>query len=150
MLLPASFPLIPLFLTFDVCRRNAEMEREIAELRRRLANGDPPQAVEANGSDELSQCSEDVFCPPDAAVANRARPLSAPLEPQPMATPLTMHRDVSILSQEDNPWRLEDVSLSRTRVARLFEQYLACPTLYAAVANGWSGSSSTIIRSSLC
>ncbi|GJP96423.1 transcriptional regulator family: Fungal Specific TF [Aspergillus niger] len=113
----------PTFKRISKRRRNAEMEREIAELRRRLATGDQSQSVEANGSDELSQCSEDVFCPPDAAVASRARPLSAPLEPQPMATPLTMHRDGSILSQDDNPWRLEDVSLSRTRVARLFEQF---------------------------
>lgn len=98
------------------------MEREIADLRRRLANGDHSQAVEANASDDMSQCSEDVFCGPDSGVANRGRPLSAPLEPQPLATPLTMHRDESIISQEESLWRLEDVSLSRSRVARLFEQ----------------------------
>ena len=99
------------------------MEREIADLRRRLTtNSDHPQAVEANVSDDMSQCSEDVFCGPDSAVSNRTRPLSAPLEPQPLATPLTMHRDESIISQEDGLWRLEDVSLSRSRVARLFEQ----------------------------
>ncbi|EHA20046.1 hypothetical protein ASPNIDRAFT_48140 [Aspergillus niger ATCC 1015] len=119
----------PTFKRISKRRRNAEMEREIAELRRRLATGDQSQSVEANGSDELSQCSEDVFCPPDAAVASRARPLSAPLEPQPMATPLTMQRDGSILSQDDNPWRLEDVSLSRTRVARLFEHRLLWSTI---------------------
>lgn len=99
------------------------MEREIADLRRRLStNNDPPHAPEANVNDDMSQCSEDVFCGPDSAGSNRSRPLSAPLEPQPMATPMTMHRDASILSQEDNPWRLEDVSLSRPRVARLFDQ----------------------------
>lgn len=100
------------------------MEREIVDLRRRLAtNGDHPQAVEAaNASDDMSQCSEDVICGPDPAVANQGRPLSAPLEPQPLATPLTMQRDESIVSQEDGLWRLEDVSLSRARVARLFEQ----------------------------
>lgn len=101
------------------------MEKEIVDLRRRLAtNGDNPQAVEANASDEMSQCSEDAFCGPESAVSNsiKGRPLSAPLEPQPLATPLTIHRDDSILSQDDSPWRIEDVSLSRSRVARLFEQ----------------------------
>lgn len=98
------------------------MEKEIVDLRRRLAtDGDNPQALEANASDEMSRCSEDVFCGPDSAV-NRGRPLSAPLEPQPLATPLTVHRDESILSQDDSLWRIEDVSLSRSRVARLFEQ----------------------------
>lgn len=110
------------YLTID-SRRNAEMEREISDLRRRLAtNSDHPQAREDNASDDMSQGSEDVYCGPEPAVANRGRPLSAPLEPQPMATPLTMHRDESIISQEDGLWRLEDVTLSRARVARLFEQ----------------------------
>lgn len=104
-------------------RRNAEMEKEIAELRRRLAtSADHPHGVEATVSDELSPCSEEVFCGPDSAVSNRTRTLSAPLEPQPLATPFTIQRDASIMSQEDNMWRLEDVSLSRPRVARLFEQ----------------------------
>lgn len=99
------------------------MEREIADLRRRLAtNSDHPHAAEANISDDMSQCSEDVFCGPDSAVSTRSRPLSAPLEPQPMATPMAMHRDASILSGDDNQWRLEDVSLSRPRVLRLFDQ----------------------------
>lgn len=98
------------------------MEKEIADLRRRLVtNSDHPQTVDVNASDELSQCSEDVFCPPNTAVSNRARPMPVP-EPQPLATPMTMHRDRSILSQEDNLWTLEDISLSKPRVARLFEQ----------------------------
>lgn len=100
------------------------MEKEIADLRRRLGtNPDHPQAVDVNGSDELSQCSEDVFCPPNSAVSNRGRPLSVPVEPQPLATPMTMRRDRSILSsQEDHLWTLEDISLSKPRVERLFEQ----------------------------
>lgn len=98
------------------------MEREIAELRRRLASNDQSHAVEANASDELSQCSEDVFCGPDSAVSNRTRPLSAPIDPQPLATPMNMTRAGSILSQDDSPWKLEDITLSRSRVGRLFEQ----------------------------
>ena len=98
------------------------MEKEIAELRRRLATSAEPHGVEATVSDELSPCSEEVFCGPDSAVSNRTRTLSAPLEAQPLATPLSIQRGASIMSQEDNMWRLEDVSLSRPRVARLFEQ----------------------------
>ncbi|KAB8207397.1 hypothetical protein BDV34DRAFT_192183 [Aspergillus parasiticus] len=114
----------PSFKRISKRRRNAEMEKEIAELRRRLAtSADHPHGVEATVSDELSPCSEEVFCGPDSAVSNRTRTLSAPLEAQPLATPLTIQRDASIMSQEDNMWRLEDVSLSRPRVARLFEQY---------------------------
>lgn len=105
-----------------VCRRNAEMEKEIADLRRRLStNADHSPVVDVNASDELSQCSEDVFGPPNSAIASRGRPMPVP-EPQAVATPMTMHRDRSILSQDDNQWNLEDISLSRPRVARLFEQ----------------------------
>lgn len=101
------------------------MEKEIAELRRRLAiNGERPQTVEANASDEMSQCSEDVYCGPDSTLSSRSRPLSAPLEPQPLPAPLGLPRDSSIISQDDSPWRLEDITLSRQRVARLFDQYL--------------------------
>ncbi|KKK24903.1 C6 zinc finger domain protein, partial [Aspergillus rambellii] len=116
----------PSFKRISKRRRNAEMEREIAELRRRLAtdgNRHHAHVVEANASDEMSQCSEDVFCGPDSAASTRGRPLSAPLEPHALATPLTTHRDGSILSQEDSTWRLEDVSLSKPRVARLFDQF---------------------------
>ncbi|GES65413.1 C6 zinc finger domain protein [Aspergillus terreus] len=113
----------PTFKRISKRRRNAEMEREIAELRRRLASNDQSHAVEANASDELSQCSEDVFCGPDSAVSNRTRPLSAPIDPQPLATPMNMTRAGSILSQDDSPWKLEDITLSRSRVGRLFEQF---------------------------
>lgn len=114
---------IPCHIDQRCLRRNAEMEREIADLRRRLASGEHAPTTEANASDDLSQCSEDVFCRPDSAGASgRSRPMSAPLGPQPLATPMNAHRDGSILSQDDNLWRLEDVSLSKARVARLFDQ----------------------------
>ncbi|KAL2866019.1 transcription factor domain-containing protein [Aspergillus lucknowensis] len=114
----------PSFKRISKRRRNAEMEREIAELRRRLAsNVDNAHAVEAGASDEMSQCSEDVYCGPGRGNTDRARTMSTKLEPQALATPLTMHSDRSILSQDDDPWRLEDVSLSRQRVARLFDHF---------------------------
>ena len=109
------------------CRRNAEMEKEIADLRRRLAtNPEHEQVGESHTGDDLSQCSEDVFRRRESSAADRSRPVSVPVEAHPsMATPLTMQRSGSILSQEENtPWRLEDIALSRARVARLFEQYV--------------------------
>ena len=102
------------------------MEKEIADLRRRLeSNPDSDQKFEHHTGDELSHCSEDAFARRESAATDRPRPVSMPVEPhQSIATPLTMQRDGSILSQEDNtPWKLEDISLSRARVARLFDQY---------------------------
>ncbi|KAJ5114678.1 transcriptional regulator family: Fungal Specific TF [Penicillium alfredii] len=105
-------------------RRNAEMEKEIADLRSRLSHPNQEQTGESHIGDDLSQCSEEVFARRDSATIERSRPVSVPVEPHPaMATPLTMQRDGSIPSQEENHWRLEDVSLSRARVSRLFEQY---------------------------
>ncbi|KAJ5202131.1 transcriptional regulator family: Fungal Specific TF [Penicillium cinerascens] len=107
-------------------RRNAEMEKEIADLRRRLAfNPEQEEGAESHAGDDLSQCSEEGFKRRDSVAADRSRPVSVPVEQHAsIATPITMQRDGSILSQEDNsPWRLEDIALSRARVARLFEQY---------------------------
>ncbi|KAJ5407594.1 transcriptional regulator family: Fungal Specific TF [Penicillium cosmopolitanum] len=108
-------------------RRNAEMEKEIADLRRKLATNPSDQEGPADGhvGDDLSQCSEEAFARRDSAAVDRPRPVSVPIEPHPsMATPLTMQRDGSILSQDEStPWRLEDISLSRARVSRLYEQY---------------------------
>ncbi|KAJ5547696.1 transcriptional regulator family: Fungal Specific TF [Penicillium frequentans] len=107
-------------------RRNAEMEKEIADLRRQLKpNPEHEQTGEHHTGDEMSQASEEGFRRRESSAMDRSRPVSVPIETHPsMSTPLTMQRSGSILSQDDNtPWRLEDVTLSRARVARLFEQY---------------------------
>lgn len=109
-------------------RRNAEMEKEIADLRRRLGpNSDHEQGVEpqeSHGGDEMSHCSEDVFARRDSAAIDQSRPVSVPVETHSsIATPLTMKRDGSIISQDEGQWRLEDICLSRARVLRLYEQY---------------------------
>lgn len=101
------------------------MEKEIQDLRRRLAfNPEQEDGAESHVGDDLSQCSEVAFKRRDSAPTERSRPVSVPVEQHTsIATPITMQRDVSILSQEENtPWRLEDIALSRARVARLFEQ----------------------------
>ncbi|OJJ00651.1 hypothetical protein ASPVEDRAFT_40194 [Aspergillus versicolor CBS 583.65] len=114
----------PSFRRISKRKRNAEMEREIADLRQRLSSdGSHAHTVEPRASDKVSQCSEDMYYGPDPANISRGRTMSAKLEPQTLATPLTMHSDGSILSQDESIWRLEDVSLSRQRVARLFDQF---------------------------
>lgn len=101
------------------------MEKEIADLRRRLdTNPESDQKGENPISDELSHCSEEVFGRRESAATDPPRPVSVPVEPHhSMATPLTMKRSGSIISQDDNtPWKLEDIALSRARVARLYDQ----------------------------
>ncbi|KAJ5928198.1 transcriptional regulator family: Fungal Specific TF [Penicillium verhagenii] len=107
-------------------RRNAEMEKEIADLRRRLeTNPEHEQADDHHSGDDMSQASDDAFRRRESSAIDRSRPVSVPVETHPsISTPLTMQRSGSIISQDENtPWRLEDVVLSRARVARLFEQY---------------------------
>ncbi|KAJ6132873.1 transcriptional regulator family: Fungal Specific TF [Penicillium samsonianum] len=109
-------------------RRNAEMEKEIADLRRRLGpNSDHEQGAEPHephGGDEMSHCSEDVFARRDSAAIEQSRPVSVPVESHSsITTPLNMKRDGSIISQDEGQWRLEDICLSRARVLRLYEQY---------------------------
>ncbi|KAE8167824.1 hypothetical protein BDV40DRAFT_252778 [Aspergillus tamarii] len=97
----------PSFTRISKRRRNAEMEREIAGLRRRLAtntnhNG---HAVEVNVSDVVSQPLGSAIWDSSSATLNQGKPLTNSLGPQ------------------DNMWRLEDVSLPKPRVARLFELF---------------------------
>ncbi|KAE8321339.1 hypothetical protein BDV39DRAFT_212551 [Aspergillus sergii] len=98
----------PSFTRISKRRRNAEMEREIAGLRRRLATNTNHQghAVQVNVGDEVSQPAGSAIWDPASATLNQAKALST-----------------SIGTQEDNMWRLEDVSLSKPRVTRLFEQF---------------------------
>ncbi|KAF7714889.1 Fungal Zn(2)-Cys(6) binuclear cluster domain-containing protein [Penicillium ucsense] len=107
-------------------RRNAEMEKEIADLRRRLSSQpEYPPARESQEADDVSQSSEEAYRHQDSGDMERSRPVSVLAEQPPsMGTPLAMKRDGSIMSQDENtPWRLEDITLSRARVARLFEHY---------------------------
>ncbi|KAJ5485687.1 hypothetical protein N7539_005675 [Penicillium diatomitis] len=107
-------------------KRNAEMEKEIADLRRRLSSQpEYPPARESQEADDVSQSSEEAYRHQDPGDMERSRPVSVLAEQPPsMGTPLAMKRDGSIMSQDENtPWRLEDITLSRARVARLFEHY---------------------------
>ena len=92
------------------------MEREIADLRKRLSNG---EHAENHDGDELSRSSEEVFPEGD----NRGQPLPTPVDPQlALAPPMTAIPRQPILPHDDQLWKLEDVTLSRGRVLRLFEQ----------------------------
>lgn len=105
-------------------RRNAEMEREIADLRRRLTDGEHPQpAFDANAADEMNQSAEDVFYdphspPPSTRAQSMSEQQSSPLR-RPLAPPGPSE---SMLPRTGNTWTLEEITLSRPRIARLFEQ----------------------------
>ncbi|KAL2000134.1 hypothetical protein VTN02DRAFT_3521 [Thermoascus thermophilus] len=144
----------PTFKRISKRRRNAEMEKEIADLRRRLANsGDQiPTAFEANASDGMNQSSEDVFCDPNSSPSTRDGSLSVPVEPRssPLHTPLVLQRpDASMLLQEGNAWRLEDISLSRVRVARLFEQFFKYYHPFLPLLDPLKGADEYLHRSAL-
>ncbi|KAL1962443.1 hypothetical protein VTN77DRAFT_9714 [Rasamsonia byssochlamydoides] len=118
----------PSFKRISKRRRNAEMEREIADLRRRLAHGDRPQpAFDANASDELNQSGEDVFYDPHSPPpSTRAQSLSVSVDQQPSPLRRSLAPqgpDDTILPRTSNVWTLEDITLSRARVLRLFEQF---------------------------
>lgn len=133
-------------------RRNAEMEKEIADLRRRLGphsdheqTGELHDSHEPHGGDEMSHCSEDVFSRRESAVVDQSRHVSVPVETHPsIATPLAMKRDGSIISQDEGSWKLEDISLSRGRVVRLYEQYGLFLLCLAALINQFPGISHII------
>ncbi|KAB8265169.1 hypothetical protein BDV32DRAFT_134995 [Aspergillus pseudonomiae] len=98
----------PSFTRVSKRRRNAEMEREIAGLRRRLATNTDHDghAVKGNVGGDVSQPAGSAIWNPTATTLNQGEIVSTSLKPQ-----------------EDNMWRLEDVSLSMLRVTRLFEQF---------------------------
>ncbi|KAL1987762.1 hypothetical protein VTN96DRAFT_2602 [Rasamsonia emersonii] len=115
----------PSFKRISKRRRNAEMEREIADLRRRLAEADRAQATfDASASDELNQSSEDVFYDPHSPPqSTRAQSISVSVDQQASRPLPPQGPDDTILPRTNNVWRLEDITLSRARVLRLFEQF---------------------------
>lgn len=101
------------------------MEREIADLRQRLENGEhrPRPSFEINPTERIDQPSEVLFrgasSPP-----TRVPPLHASVETQPaLQTPLSLRAtEPPIILEDDNAWTLEDITISKATVARLFEQ----------------------------
>ncbi|EED13923.1 C6 transcription factor, putative [Talaromyces stipitatus ATCC 10500] len=106
-------------------RRNAEMEREIADLRRRLAAGERPEGqVDAGDGREVNHSSGEVYydaqSPPSSS---RAQSLSVSVEHQPSPLRRSLVPTESPIPPSANAWVLEDISLSKKRVDRLFDQY---------------------------
>ncbi|KAH8703837.1 putative C6 transcription factor [Talaromyces proteolyticus] len=109
-------------------RRNAEMEKEIADLRRRLATGEyPRESLDSNTNDEENDSSGEVYYAPHSPPASsRAQSLSVSVDQQasPMRRPTVPHTSSEpVVSQGNNVWSLEDISLSKPRITRLFDQY---------------------------
>lgn len=101
------------------------MEREIVELRQRLAKSDDPDQDDFElKAGHLSHSPEENY---EDAQSSPGNPLaqSRPVAIQPQPPP-------SRLAQESRPapskdeWCLEDVALPRTRVVRLFDQSVSC------------------------
>jgi hypothetical protein len=106
----------------DLNRRNADLENEIASLRQRLAT---------TTDHEISEGLEEAALGPasvtESAMLNHASTSSRSIEPHALATPLTLLTEASAVSVDGTPWSLEDVSLSGSKVAALFELYASLP-----------------------
>ncbi|KAL1972290.1 hypothetical protein VTN31DRAFT_7509 [Thermomyces dupontii] len=117
----------PTFKRISKRRRNAEMEKEIAELRRRLADAENAQAAafDTTASEEMNnQSSEDVFYDPHSPPPSRAQSLAVSVDKR--SSPARQGPSEAILPNglsSGDVWTLEDITLSKTRVTRLFEQY---------------------------
>lgn len=103
------------------------MEKEIADLRRRLANGEQAEGIiEAGDGADLNPSSGEVYYDANSPPASsRAHSLSASIDHQPSPIRPSLPRHVSSDtpgSHTSNAWVLEDISLSKQRVDRLFEQ----------------------------
>ncbi|KAJ9236480.1 transcriptional regulator family: Fungal Specific TF [Paecilomyces variotii] len=116
----------PTFKRISKRRRNAEMEREIADLRQRLENGEhrPQPSFDINPTERIDQPSEVIFRG-TASPSTRVPPLHASVETQQaLQTPLSLRAtEPPILLDDDNAWSLEDITISKATVARLFQQY---------------------------
>lgn len=99
------------------------MEKEIADLRRRLANGEHAE-IGADGNEVVNHSSAEVYydanSPPPSSRA-QSMSVSVDHQPSPMRPSLSSHDTPA--SHSGNIWVLEDISLSKQRVDRLFEQY---------------------------
>lgn len=99
------------------------MEREIADLRRRLATGERAEGVVDGDGHEMNHTSGEVYydahSPP---TSSRAQSLSVSVEHQPSPLRRSLVPTESPMSHSANAWVLEDISLSKQRVDRLFDQ----------------------------
>ncbi|RAO72765.1 uncharacterized protein BHQ10_008777 [Talaromyces amestolkiae] len=102
-------------------RRNAEMEREIADLRRRLATGERAEGLVDGDGHEMNHSSGEVYY--DAHSPPTSSRASVSVEHQPSPLRRSLVPTDSPMSHSANAWVLEDISLSKQRVDRLFDQY---------------------------
>lgn len=100
------------------------MEKEIADLRCRLANG----GSQSQGVSEVA-AGGDLDRSPEKAFYNSNSPHSQSLSvtadsrASSIRPPLAVQRpEASIMRKDGSLWRLEDISLSHVRIVRLFEQ----------------------------
>lgn len=98
------------------------MEREIADLRRRLATGERAEGADGDGH-EMNHSSGEVYYDANSPpTSSRAQSLSVSAEHQPSPLRRSLVPTESPMSHSANAWVLEDISLSKQRVDRLFDQ----------------------------
>lgn len=100
------------------------MEREIVELRRRLATSEHPESQpETRESREMNPSSAEVYydahSPPGSS---RAQSMSVSVDHQPSPLRRSTIPGDSPSSHGVGAWVLEDITLSKPRVDRLFDQ----------------------------
>lgn len=105
------------------------MEKEIADLRRRLAHGEQgdPMIDGGEGTEINNSSAEVYYDAPSPPTSSRAQSLSVSVEhhPSPLRRSLAPTHGLpteSPMSHSGNTWVLEDISLSKQRVDRLFDQ----------------------------
>ena len=97
------------------------MEKEIADLRCRLANrGNQSREIssEVTAGEDLNPSPDKAFYDPNSP-HSRSLSVTADTRASSLRPPLA---ETSIVGQDSNLWKLEDISLSPVRIVRLFEQ----------------------------
>ena len=97
------------------------MEKEIADLRCRLANrGNQSREIssEVTAGEDLNPSPDKAFYDPNSP-HSRSLSVTADTRASSLRPPLA---EISIVGQDSNLWKLEDISLSPVRIVRLFEQ----------------------------
>lgn len=97
------------------------MEREIADLRRRLATGERAEGLVDGDGHEMNHSSGEVYYDAHSPPTSSRASVSVEHQPSPLRRSL-VPTESPMSHSAANAWVLEDISLSKQRVDRLFDQ----------------------------